>query len=103
MQRIGTGTQAAMAQRRTLEAGVRMFLEVGACIPEMNDPDRFTPARLVQVSAALQGDAASAASFRHARSAAEDAAIETIVAEERAHLRQALPVKSVWVGKARLS
>jgi hypothetical protein len=101
MQRIGTGTQAALAQRRTLEAGVRMFLEVGACIPEMNDPDRFTPARLVRVSATLQGDGAGTASVRHLRPEAEDAAIEAIVAEERAYLRQAMPVQPVWIGKAR--
>jgi hypothetical protein len=102
MQQIGTGTQAAMALRRTLEAGVRMFLEVGACIPEMNDPLRFTPARLVQVSATLQGDAAAATGVRHLRPAAEDAAIEAIVAEERAHLRQAMPVQPVWLGKVRV-
>jgi hypothetical protein len=103
MQRIGTGTQAAMAQRRTLEAGVRMFLEVGACIPEMDDPKRFTPARLLQVSATLQGDGASASLWRGARPAVEDAAIEAIVAEERAHLRQVLPVQQGWMGKARVS
>jgi hypothetical protein len=101
MQRIGTGTQAAMALRRTLEAGVRMFLEVGACIPEMNDPHRFTPARLIQVSTMLQGDGATATGMRHLRPAAEDAAIEAIVAEERAHLRQAMPVQPVWLGKVR--
>jgi hypothetical protein len=102
MQRIGTGNQAAMAQRRTLEAGVRMFLEVGACIPEMNDPERFTPARLVQVSDTLQGDGALACGLRHVRPEAEDAAMEAIVAEERAHLRQALPVKPAWLGKMRV-
>jgi hypothetical protein len=103
MERIGTGTQAAMSQRRTLEAGVRMFLEVGACIPEMDDPGRFAPARLVRVSALLQGDGASASFPRHVRPTVEDAAIEAIVAEEREHLRQALPAKPAWIGKARAS
>jgi hypothetical protein len=40
--------------------------------------------------------------MRHLRPAAEDAAIEAIVAEERAHLRQAMPVQPVWLGKVRV-
>jgi hypothetical protein len=101
MQRIGTGTHAVLAQRRALEAGVRMFLEVGACIPEMDDPTRFTPARLLRVSATLEGDGAEARA-RNLYMSAEDDSIEAIVAEERAFLRQAMPSQTTWMGKMRV-
>ena len=102
MQRIGTGTQAALTQRRALEAGVRMFLEVGASIPEMDDPGRFSPARLLRVSATLEGDGAESRA-RNLHIAPEDDTIEAIVAEERAFLRQAMPTPPAWMGKMRVS
>jgi hypothetical protein len=102
MQRIGAGTQAGLAQRRALEAGVRMFLEVGACIPEMDDPSRFSPARLLRVSATLEGDGAESRA-RSLHLSAEDESIEAIVAEERAFLRQAMPSQATWMGKMRVS
>jgi hypothetical protein len=101
MRRIGTETEAALAWRRTLEAGVQMFLEVGAYIPEMNDPERFTPARLLRISSTLQRRRAYTG-MDDLRPLAEEEAIEMIVAEERAHLREALPTQPVWIGSIRV-
>ena len=97
MNRIGA-TVATLAQKQNLEAGVRMFLEVGACLPEMDDPDRFSPARLLQVSPALQC-AATPDSQRAPYPAAGDPATG---AEEPVPRRPAMPVQPIWIGKVRV-
>jgi hypothetical protein len=97
--RTGAGGVIVAAQQQSLETGVRMFLEVGACLPEMDDPDRFSPARLLQVSPALQCAAASTDGPRPSRPPAGDRAI---VADDLAQFPPAMPVPPIWIGKIRV-
>lgn len=101
MERISDTNPAAVALRRQIERGVRMFLEAGACMPEMDDPARFTPARLLHVKANLLAEA-FAEPPPAARGCEFDVAhVDAIVAEEREHLVRAAPGKPAWAGKVR--
>jgi hypothetical protein len=102
MERIGTATEEAAALQRTLEAGVRMFLEVGACIPEMHDPERFTPARLLRVSTKLQEKVGISWAGRTRAIDVEADQIEAIMAAEHANLRRASPTPPFWIGNVRV-
>jgi hypothetical protein len=97
VERIGASSQMVLAERRDLETGVRLFLEAGAYIPEMDDPARFTPARLLRVSPAMQG----AGKPMRRRGDPPKSGIDDIVAEEREQLRQSMPGQPQWAGQSR--
>jgi hypothetical protein len=99
LDRLGKATPGALALRRDLEAGVRLFLEVGASIPEMDDPGRFAPARLLRVSSNLRGVATFARTAAPRAAGFEDADLDAIVADEHEHSQ---PGRPVWIGKARV-
>ena len=100
---MGSANPSAMAQRQALVTGVRLFLEAGAFTPEMDDPDRFTPARLLgrgRVRARRNRPAPAPPDAYTA--AGDDLAITGVLPEDAGVSRAALPTKPLWIGKVRV-
>ena len=101
MERIGAASPAALTLRRAVEHGVRLFLEAGACMPEMDDPARFTPARLLHVSDALVSRTFADAAPLHLGRGSDDASLHGSAIVEGHPMRPGLP-KPFLIGKSKV-